>query len=147
MMVTTNAIVRDVFSGIKSAKVYSYINGVIGFSPLFAPLVGGFIDLHFGWRYIFVFTALLGVCNLSLVLLAVNETLSRNKRKPFNFSLFLRYFEVIKHPQFLLYGLSAAFGLSYLFTFFAISSFLLIKSCMYQSKCLVFTLPLWAVLC
>ncbi len=126
MMVTVNAIVRDVFSGVKSAKVYSYINGIIAFSPLLAPAVGSFIDLHFGWRWIFVFAGALGILNFILAL-TMDETLSKRNRQPFSWGIFGRYAQVLGNRQFVLYALSATFGLSYLFTFFAISSFILMQ--------------------
>lgn len=125
MLVVVNAIVRDVFSGVESAKAYSYINGAIAFSPLFAPAIGSVIDIHLGWRFVFLFAALFGVLNLILTFF-IQETLPRRRRKPFTLSVFYRYGQVLCNKQFLAYALSATFGLSYLFTFFAISSFILI---------------------
>ena len=54
MMVVGFAIVRDVFSGVESAKVYSFLNGIIAFSPMFAPFIGGYLDVYYGWPSTFL---------------------------------------------------------------------------------------------
>lgn len=127
MLVVANAVVRDSFSGVKSAKVYSYLNGAIAFSPLFAPLAGSFIDLHFGWRYTFLLPAMLGLLNYLLVALFIRETMLPGNRQAISMAIFKRYLSILMHRQFIAYALSASFGLAYLFTFFAISPFILMK--------------------
>src|SRR3990167_11327916 len=65
MMVIGFAIVRDLYAGKKSAQVYSYLNGLISFSPMFAPFIGSYLDVYFGWPATFL--ALLIIAGASLI--------------------------------------------------------------------------------
>lgn len=48
--VAANSAVRDVFSASASARVYSYMTGALYVIPATAPLIGGVLAAHFGWR-------------------------------------------------------------------------------------------------
>jgi MFS transporter, DHA1 family, multidrug resistance protein len=48
------AVVRDVASKNEAASLIGYIAMVMVLSPMVAPLIGGLIDAHFGWRSIFL---------------------------------------------------------------------------------------------
>jgi DHA1 family bicyclomycin/chloramphenicol resistance-like MFS transporter len=50
----SRAVVRDVAPKDEAASLIGYIATVMVVSPMVAPLVGGFIDAHFGWRAIFL---------------------------------------------------------------------------------------------
>ena len=53
------AVVRDTASKDESASLIGYITMAMVVSPMIAPLFGGFLDARFGWRAIFVATAIL----------------------------------------------------------------------------------------
>jgi DHA1 family bicyclomycin/chloramphenicol resistance-like MFS transporter len=48
------AVVRDSASKDQSASLIGYIAMAMVVAPMVAPMVGGFLDAHFGWRSIFV---------------------------------------------------------------------------------------------
>ena len=48
------AVVRDVAPKDEAASLIGYIAMAMVVSPMVAPMVGGFIDAHFGWRAIFL---------------------------------------------------------------------------------------------
>ncbi|MGI4841338.1 MAG: multidrug effflux MFS transporter [Janthinobacterium lividum] len=48
--VAANSAVRDVFSASASARIYSYMTGALYVIPATAPLIGGVLATHFGWR-------------------------------------------------------------------------------------------------
>ncbi len=127
MMVCAFAIVRDLMSGAQSARIYSFLNGAIAVSPLIAPLLGGYLDVWFGWRAPFIALAVIGTMIFISTLLTLDETLSREKQIHFNFSIFKRYWSILKNIHFLIYTFSAATALAIFFTFFSISSYLLIE--------------------
>lgn len=52
----SRAIVRDTSSKNQAASLLGYITMAMVVSPMVAPLVGGFIDVQFGWRAIFLVT-------------------------------------------------------------------------------------------
>lgn len=127
MLVTAFALVRDLYSKDKSAQIYSYLNGSIGISPTFAPILGGYLAVSCGWHSIFYFLALIGAFSLALSVGVVEETLPLEKRIKINRTLFKRYFEVLSHPQFLVYSCLSGLAESVFFCFFSISPFIIIE--------------------
>lgn len=129
MMVCAMAIVRDVFNDEnQSAKIYSYLNGAIAFSPLLAPVLGGYLDVYFGWRSCFIALVILGVIGMVIIVLHIKETHLHDKRTKINREIFKRYLTIFKHKDFQFYGFAGAAGVSCLFSFFSISPYLLINS-------------------
>jgi DHA1 family bicyclomycin/chloramphenicol resistance-like MFS transporter len=59
--VVSMAMVRDLYSGYRAAKLLSQLVLVIGLAPLLAPTLGGFLAELGSWRYTFVFLAAFGV--------------------------------------------------------------------------------------
>ena len=59
--VIARAMVRDVFTGKKAAQAQSFINLAFSFTPLMAPLFGGYLLIFFGWRSIFLALLLFGI--------------------------------------------------------------------------------------
>lgn len=128
MLVLGFSIVRDCFSGDKSAKVYSYLNGIISFSPMFAPFIGGYLDIYFGWQATFL--SLLGIALYAFISLKLflPETLPAASKIPFSWHAVIRQYRAIfSNPVFAVYNLATCFGLSYLYLFCALSPYLIIR--------------------
>jgi Bcr/CflA subfamily drug resistance transporter len=129
MLVLGFAIVRDCFEGRKSAKVYSYLNGIISFSPMFAPFIGSHLDVYFGWRMMFI--SLLTISILAIISLRwfLVETLPPTKRTSTSLhDLYKQYKLIFFHPTFAIYNVVTCFGLSYLYLFCALSPYLIIRN-------------------
>jgi len=106
------AIVQDRFSGADAQRIMSHIMMVFGLAPAIAPILGGWLHVHFGWRATFVFLALFGALMLVAVWKLLPESLPREKRHAFHGVAIARnYAKVLGHPQFVL--LSLAVGLSF----------------------------------
>jgi MFS transporter, DHA1 family, multidrug resistance protein len=54
------AIVRDVHGPDRSATVMAYIGAALAISPAVGPIIGGYLQIWFGWRSAFVFLAAVG---------------------------------------------------------------------------------------
>jgi DHA1 family bicyclomycin/chloramphenicol resistance-like MFS transporter len=107
------AIVQDRFSGTQAQKMLSHIMMVFGLAPAIAPVLGGWLHVHFGWRATFVFLALFGSLMIVLCLRLVPESLPVEKRHAFHpVAIARNYLMVLKHARFLLLSLSVglAFG-------------------------------------
>ncbi|GAB3454287.1 alcaligin export MFS transporter Bcr [Massilia terrae] len=107
------AIVQDRFSGAKAQKMMSHIMMVFGLAPAIAPILGGALDVHFGWRSTFVFLSVFGALMIVLCLKMLPESLPAEKRHAFHPVVIARnYLMVLKHTRFLLLSLSVglAFG-------------------------------------
>lgn len=127
MLVIGFTIVRDCFKGRESAKVYSYLNGFIAVSPMFAPFLGSFLDLHFGWRSTFLCLLIISVIStISMYLLP--ETLAPEEKDEINFhAIISHYRSIFFNKTFAIYNLATCFGLSYLYLFCALSPYLIIR--------------------
>ena len=84
--------------------MYSLLNGAIGISPTFAPILGGYLYLYFGWTSVFFFLTFIGILAFFVSNRFIHETLPVQNRIPIDASVFKRYLEVIRHPQFRVYG-------------------------------------------
>ena len=122
-----HATARDLYDGNTLAMAYCYLNGVISISPLFAPFIGSYIDVYFGWEATFMALLLIPLLTLMLYWPLLGETLDASKRVPWNNQLWLQYKQILTTPSFLSYALGAAIGMSYAFIFCTTSSVILIK--------------------
>jgi DHA1 family bicyclomycin/chloramphenicol resistance-like MFS transporter len=107
------AIVQDRLKGAEAQKMMSNIMMVFGLAPAIAPILGGWLHVHFGWRSTFWFLAAFGALLVLLTLRLLPESLPVEKRQPFHpGTIFANYVKVLRHPQFLLLSLSVglAFG-------------------------------------
>jgi DHA1 family bicyclomycin/chloramphenicol resistance-like MFS transporter len=73
-MALGRAIVRDVFSHTDTARAMAVISVALGMTPILAPLLGGYLQVWWGWRASFVFLALAGACVAAVVVWRVPET-------------------------------------------------------------------------
>jgi MFS transporter, DHA1 family, multidrug resistance protein len=107
------AIVQDRFSGAQAQKMMSHIMMVFGLAPAVAPVLGGWLHVHFGWRSTFVFLTAFGALMLALVWRALPESLPKEKRHAFHpGAIAANYLKVLRNPRFLLLSLTVgmAFG-------------------------------------
>ena len=107
------AIVQDRFSGAQAQKMMSHIMMVFGLAPAIAPVVGGWLHVHFGWRSTFYFLAAFGTLMLVLVWRVLPESLAKADRHPFHpVAIAANYLKVMRNPRFVLLSLTVgmAFG-------------------------------------
>ncbi|GAM56445.1 putative multidrug resistance protein [Vibrio ishigakensis] len=58
------ALIRMRFEGENLNKAYSYLNGILAFVPVSAPLIGAYIVAHSSWFVLFEIMAVLGALSL-----------------------------------------------------------------------------------
>lgn len=130
-MVISRVIVRDQFSKVDAAKIFSMLMLVVGLAPILAPSLGTFINTHLGWKSIFYTLAAFSFFILIRSFILVKETKKEAKahEKKFFFRelrLELTYFkEVISDKSFIIPSLSGALMQSVLFAYIAGSAFLI----------------------
>ena len=126
MLATSFAVVRDLYSGEESAKIYSFLNGAIGISPTFAPIIGGYLAVYLGWQSVFFFLAGIGVFSLCMTKQFIQETHEKEKRIKIDRSVFKRYGLIFSNKQFIIYAAIAGLAEGVFFCFFSVSPFILI---------------------
>lgn len=126
LLVTAYAIVRDAFCGNDSARIYAYLNCFVSISPLFAPLIGGYLDYYFGWRAVFWGLLVLGFVTLLITSLLYHESHDLANRKALGWDIFKRYAQILSNQDFFFYTLSASLSITVYFTFFSVSPYIII---------------------
>lgn len=126
MLVNSFALVRDLYGGNKSAKIYSFLNGAIGISPTFAPIIGGYLSLYFGWQSVFIFLMAIGIFGLIVTKFFIEETLEPKERVKIDEAILKRYLNILTNRQFIIYALIGGCAESVFFCFFSISPFMII---------------------
>ena len=102
-IVIARAIPRDMYPARDAQQVMSLVTIYFGVAAAFAPLIGGWLFVWFGWRSIFWFLVV-----LALVMWAANyrwlpETLHPSQRQSFHPANLLRgYLQLGRDPRFLL---------------------------------------------
>jgi DHA1 family bicyclomycin/chloramphenicol resistance-like MFS transporter len=73
--VVGRALVRDVFSGLEMFRVMALISFFVSFVPGAMPALGGVMQDHLGWRWVFAFVVLVGASLWLWATLRFRETL------------------------------------------------------------------------
>lgn len=101
-MVASRAMIRDAFSSQEAQKAMAIMMMLFSIAPAIAPILGGWLEVLFGWRSIFYFLALYGLALLAIYLFKISETQApEHVQSIAPKKLFISYLETIRHPQFL----------------------------------------------
>jgi len=73
--VVTQTIMRESFSGIDGAKVFSKVGAAMALSPAFGPLIGGIIQTYLGYRNVFSFLIVMAISILFYSYYRLPETI------------------------------------------------------------------------
>ena len=76
------AIVRDLHAGDHAGRELSRIGAIMSLVPVSAPLIGGIVQVAFGWRANFVVVVGVGIVAAAIVQRALPETLPRRAAAP-----------------------------------------------------------------
>ena len=127
-MTIPRAVVRDLHTGPDAARLMSLVMLVFSVSPMLAPLIGGLISEHAGWRYIFWFIGALGFVALALVAMAMPETRPVEARSVKRIGPVLHnYGHLLTDSRFVLVTLVGGFGMAAFFSYLTGASFLFIE--------------------
>ncbi len=99
-------IVKDIYKGKEAVKTLGVFATSISLSLAMAPIIGGKIAVHFGWRGIFLALIFMSVVQIILVYLNIPETLPAAKRKPIKLPVIIKnYLKVLSTPYFVKCGI------------------------------------------
>ena len=86
-MVIVRAMVQDKFQGAEAQRMMAMVMMVFGIAPALAPVFGGWLQTHGGWRATFYFLSAFGALLALLLWRKLPETLPENKRTPLDLGL------------------------------------------------------------
>lgn len=108
--VVGRAIVRDRFSGADAQRMLSYIMMMFGLAPAIAPILGGWLQVWFGWRSVFLFLSAFGCLMFLACWRVLQESLPRSARHAFHLGAIARsYWRALRNPQFIALALAMGF--------------------------------------
>ena len=124
--VIASAVVRDRFSGLAAARVFSRLLLVMGVAPVLAPTLGSEVLRWTNWRGVFVALAVLGLALVAVAAFALKESLPPARRRSARPVATARTYVAISRDRAFV-GLVAVAGLTFfaLFAYVAGSSFVL----------------------
>ncbi|HEV8515873.1 MAG TPA: multidrug effflux MFS transporter [Cyclobacteriaceae bacterium] len=117
-LVTSRAMVRDLFDVKDNAKVFSSLMLVVAVSPIIAPTVGGYVTAALGWRYVFAALMIVDFAVLAAVFFLLPESKKpdpSHSLKPM--AVTKSFFKIIIHPQFYVYALTGSVAASGLYAY------------------------------
>ncbi len=126
-VVVTRAAARDYFSGPNLAQMLSSITAVQAFGPLSAPVIGGILTTHLGWRSIFLVQGGFAAIVLAATWYGFAESLQRidpHAIRPRH--LMANYYTFFSNPRCVGYALVSACVFGGLFAVLSASPFVLI---------------------
>lgn len=112
------AIVRDRCEPHEAARAFSLLMMIVALGPVLAPVMGGVVVTHFGWRATFWFQATLGVALLVATHSWLRESRPESAVVPLNLGNVLRtYFRLGGDRALVGYALVGGFGMGALFAY------------------------------
>ncbi len=125
-MVVSRAIVRDLYEERDAARVFSLLMLVMGVAPILAPIVGGYITLHWGWHAVFGLLSVISLVCLLAVYAVLPETRGPNPSIKLSSAL-QTYASIAKSRRFMGYTISGALVQAGMFAYITGSPFVFIE--------------------
>jgi DHA1 family bicyclomycin/chloramphenicol resistance-like MFS transporter len=119
--VIARAAVRDLFTTAEMPGVFAAMMLVLGVAPLFAPFVGGYFLIWFGWRAIFWAQGAFGALVLAAVTFRLKESHGGAHRPLHPFVIARDYYIILKDRRFIGFVLAAAFSNAGMFAYITAS--------------------------
>ncbi|MHA2796321.1 multidrug effflux MFS transporter [Vibrio harveyi] len=123
--VLARASTRDRFSGPELPVALSYIAMAASITPLVAPVIGGFINAHFGWTMVFI--SLLGYVSLAWIVILVRfkETITQTSPLPSPKKMLLQYRELLTSRYFMSFASIGWLNFSLMITTVSVMPFIM----------------------
>jgi DHA1 family bicyclomycin/chloramphenicol resistance-like MFS transporter len=127
-VVVARTIIRDVYSPAEGARIFAKASSLFALAPILGPILGGYLQVAFGWRAAFVALALAGLVTWLAALRSLKE--SNHQLNPDAMrieSLAGNYLDVVRTPAFWAYALPGAISYASIFVFISGTPFVLIR--------------------
>lgn len=123
-LVLGRAITRDAAGPAKAAAQMAILGASISIGPALAPIVGGQIAAHLGWRWIFIVLAGVNSALLLATVMTLPETYLARSRVAVG-DYVRRYLRLLRTPIFLQFCIGGAFATTSFYAFVGAAPFIL----------------------
>ena len=118
-------IVADILQGERFATLGSYFGIFVGLSPLFGPVIGGYIQQWFGWQTNFIALGFILLIPLLFIIFFCPETNQHKNPKAISVTNLLKNYGVLfTHPLFIGSTLISGLALSVTMVYASVSPFI-----------------------
>ncbi len=125
-IVLGRAMVRDLYEGPRAGKELARMGMIMGLVPAVAPVIGGVLQVAFGWRSTFVASLVFALALTAVIVAVMPETLRQRSPQPLSLkAIFGGYGILLRNRAFRVYVALTAFAYAGLFAFISGSSFVL----------------------
>lgn len=127
-MVIARAVVRDRCSPQEAARAFSLLMLVMGLAPILAPLLGGFVVTHTGWRPLFFLLAAFAAICLFCIWRLLRESHEMPSTDKFSLRKIMGdYGRILRHREFMRYSLCSSLAFTGMFAYIAGSPHVLMQ--------------------
>jgi DHA1 family bicyclomycin/chloramphenicol resistance-like MFS transporter len=116
-IVVSRAIIRDLFDRNRAASMIGLVATVMVVVPTLGPLIGGLLEMGFGWESIFLFTAITSALVVGWAAIALPETRGLNVPPGVKQGFFRDLAGLSRSAKFAGYVCAGSFGSSTFFAF------------------------------
>jgi len=117
-LVVSRAIIRDCVDAGDATRYMAYLGMAMGLMPALSPLLGGALQVWFGWPANFLGMAAIGLVVLLFSAVSLRETLPHDQRGGLGpGALFVNYAALLRNPAFVAYGSATAIATAIFFVF------------------------------
>ena len=126
--VVARAIIRDAYAPAEGAHLLAKASSLLSAAPIFGPVLGGYLQVAFGWRAAFVAMAVVGLAIWIAALRRMKESNRQPNPQAMRLDSLIRtYRVVITTPAFWAYALPGALSYASIFVFISGASFIFIR--------------------
>ncbi len=123
----SRAIVRDLFTNERSARIMNLIGLILGIGPALAPTLGGVTMELFGWHAIFLLMLVFGVVIMLVTQFSLVETVTRDISRIRPRALASSYGELLRNGYFMASSLAMAGAIGAFYTQATVLPFILMN--------------------
>jgi DHA1 family bicyclomycin/chloramphenicol resistance-like MFS transporter len=127
-VLVARAVVRDVYTPTEGAHVIARASSLLAVAPILGPILGGYLQVTFGWRAaFFALTAFGLVVGLAVWRLLGETNAHKDPHATRPRGLAANYGRILRAPAFWAYAVPGALSYGSIFVFISGSSFVLIR--------------------
>lgn len=121
----SRAVVRDLFTNERSARIMNLIGMILGIGPAFAPTLGGVTMELFGWHAIFALMLVFGIAIVVVIHFALVETVARDMSRVRPGAVVRSYSQLLRSGYFMSSGLALGGAIGAFYTLAVVLPFIL----------------------